>query len=839
MNKLNKTLLTTILGAGSILTLPAQSYKYNVTGTVKDSLSGTPEPYVTLRLLRQGSAQAIAAVTSDADGRFLIGTNAAKGPYTLEVISLGKATLSRTVTLADSTVDMGTLLLQENATELGEATVTAQRQLVKAEVDRLSYSMKDDPDAQTNSLLDMLRKVPMVTVDGEDNITVNGSSGFKVYVNGKPSQMMSNNPSLILKNYPASNVKQVEVITDPGAKYDAEGTAGILNIVTQSETKTSGYTFSPSVNPSNRGISFNMFGMAQFDKLTLSAYYGVGYNKRPDGTSSSERETYGDDTYHLLRSAGTTTGDGTFQYGNLDASYEFDDKNLLTLSAGLHYYHGNSTALTTYDMTNVNGAQVYGYQLATKSKQRNEGYDVSADYQHTFGKENQMLTLSYRFETSPSSNTSTTIYSELTGDVPYALEDRYATPDNRSSEHTAQADFTTPLGKLHTLSTGVKYIYRLNRSDNTEDTRTSGSTDDFARDEDNSILYRHRADIAAAYGEYTLKAGDVSARAGLRYEWSRFDVSYPDGKRDAFTSHFSDLVPSLNLSYNLKPTMLLRAGYNLRIGRPSISYLSPYVSRPTAETQSYGNPNLDSEKAHNFEMSFGTFGQKLSLNVSLNYMLQTDGMTAYSFLDDSNIMTTTYGNLMHTKSLRLNVFMSWMIAPGTSLSVNADGNYADYKAYHYYNDATAHNSGFGGNGFFGLQQTLPWKLKLNVYGGGGLRSKMLQGTSAGYSFYGLSLSRSFLKEDRLTLTAQASNFIKPKRLYRSTTTTETFRNESVNSSDWMRFGIGIRFRLGSLNTTVKKTSRTIENSDVVGGQSSGADGSQGGDGQGSSSGMGQ
>ena len=833
---LRTLLLTTVVGAASSQTLPAQNYKHLIEGTVKDSITGSAEPFTTVRLLTTGKAETVATMTSDAEGRFRLGTDAERGNYILEIISLGKAPLRRHVTVGDSVVNVGTLLLRENSTELGEATVTAQRQLVKAEVDRVSYAMKDDPDAQTSSLLDMLRKVPMVTVDGEDNISVNGSSGFKVYVNGKPSQMMSANPSLILKNYPASNVKRVEVITDPGAKYDAEGTSGILNIVTQTETQTSGYTFSPSLNPSNRGISFNMFGMAQFGKLTFSAYYGIGHNRRPDGTSSSERETFHDDTYHLLRSEGTTTGRGTFQYGNIDASYEFDENNLLSVSAGLNAYNGRSTALTSYSMTDIGGAEVYSYQLTSASKTRDAGYNASADFQHTFGKEGQMLTFSYRFDMSPSATTSTTVYDDLTN-VPYELEDRYADPDNRSTEHTAQADFTTPLGTGHTLSTGIKYIYRLNRSENTENTRASGTADEFIRDEDNSIDYRHRADIAAAYGEYSLKLGNLSTRAGVRYEWSRFDVSYPDGKREAFTTDFSDLVPSLNLSYNLSPTAIVKAGYNLRIGRPDISYLSPYVSRPTAETQSYGNPNLDSEKAHNIEASFGTFSQKLNLNVGLTYMLQTDGLTSYSFLDENSVMTTTFGNMMHTKLLRLNVFLNWMFTTSSSLMMNASGSYADYKAYHYYEDATAHNYGFGANGFFGLRQDLPLKLKLMVFGGGGLRTKTLQGTSPGYHFYGLSLSRSFLEEDRLTISANANNFIHPEQQMRSTTTTETFRATSVSSTNWMRFGISIRYRLGGLNTTVKKAARTIENSDVMQ-QQSGATSESPGAGQ-DTGGMGQ
>ena len=138
----------------------------------------------------------------------------------------------RTFNIKDnSPIDLGTLYISDNVTQLGNVEVVAQKPLVKMTVDKMSYSVSDDVDAKTNTVLDMLRKVPMVTVDGSDNITVNGSSSFKVFVDGKPSVMMSSNPSQIFKNMPASSVQNIEVVTNPGAKYDAEGVGGVLNLI--------------------------------------------------------------------------------------------------------------------------------------------------------------------------------------------------------------------------------------------------------------------------------------------------------------------------------------------------------------------------------------------------------------------------------------------------------------------------------------------------------------------------------------------------------------------------------------------------------------------------------
>ncbi len=810
-----RTLLSTI-ALFCCLAAGAQNGTYIIKGVVKDSLTAAAQEFVTIRLARIGETKPVAVAVTDEQGRFKLSTTA-KGKLELTAIFIGKTPVKRTVQLpAQSPIDLGTLLMSDAQTTLGEATVTAQRPVVTAEVDRIGYSMKEDPEAQTSSLLDMLRKMPMVEVDGEDNIKVNGNAGFKVYVNGKPNQMMSANPSLILKNYPASAVKKVEVITDPGAKYDAEGVSGILNIVTDAETKTSGYTVTPNVSVGNRDVNGNVFAMVQAGKFTLSANYGIGQHKRPEGTSWSEREAYADPVNHLLRSDGTTEDNGTFQFGSLDASYEFDANNLLSVSAGLNTYRGHGTSLTDYRMTAADGTPTYGYKLFAKTRNKHEGYNVSSDYQHTFAKEGQFLTLSYRFNTNPGGTRQRSYYSDVEN-VPavYDLTDRYSDPDRRSSEHTAQADFTTPIGKAHTLSAGVKYIYRLNSSDNVEMTRPYGTEDAFVVDEDASIDYRHRADIAAAYGEYNLKLGGFSARAGLRYEYSRYEVSYPDGNREGFSTDFNNLVPSVNFGYNFSPSMLFKASYNIRIGRPDISYLSPYVERVTAESQTYGNPRLDAETAHNFTLGFSTFNPKLSINATLAYTLQNDGLTRYSFLDENNIMTSTYGNLLHSKTLALGCFVNWTPVIGTSLNLNAEGNYRDYKAYRYHNGANAHNSGFGGGIFGGVRQNFPWKLKFGIHGGGRFGGIELQGTRPMFYFYGVNLSRSFLKEDRLTVTVSAGNFANPKRKFRSETYTPDYSYISENTTDFMRFNVGVRFRIGSLKASVKKASRTIENSDVI------------------------
>lgn len=302
---------------------------------------------------------------------------------------------------------------------------------------------------------------------------------------------------------------------------------------------------------------------------------------------------------------------------------------------------------------------------------------------------------------------------------------------------------------------------------------------------------------------------------GNRYEYYHVRVTYPDGKSRPFGTHMDDWVPSVTLGYNLKPTMMLKAGYNLRIARPDISYLSPYQVSYSPEAVKYGNPNLKSEKGHNLNMTFSTFSAKLTLNATLTYAFSNNGMEEYSFVEDG-VMHTTYEGFRHSKETTLSTFINWTIIKGTTLNLNASGSYADRKAQ----IIGSHNSGFAGNAWGGIQQVLPWKMKLGLWLGGNTSQVALQGRTAGFFFYSFNLSRAFLKEDRLSVNLQAGNFIGRYQNFRNTTSTSQMHMFTNSRNDFLRYSIGISYRLGSLKASVKKTQRSIENDDVLKGNNS-------------------
>ena len=792
-----------------------------VEGTVVDSLTQSPEPYATLRLLRPGEKQAFKALTADANGHFRLELPKA-GRYTLECAVLGKQTLRREV-VADgrTSVSLGTLRMQDITGALATATVTAARPLVKTEIDKIAYSLAEDPDAKTSTLLDMLRKVPLVTVDGEDEIKVKGSTGFKVYVNGKPNQMMSAKPADIFKVFPASAVKKIEVITDPGAKYDAEGLTGILNIVTEENAKTDGYTFSPTIGLTNRGMHGGLFGMVQAGKFTLSANYSAGHSTQPDCSITQERESFADAENHLFRENGSVADNsGTWHFGSLEASYELDKHNLFSLSAGIMSYKGDFLYSSQSLMTQADGTRRYGYAHRMEGKIDNPSFNLGFDYQHSFGKEGQMLTLSYRLDNSPTRDTRRSTYSFAPDEVlPFELADLSNFDKKRFTEQTGQVDFTSPLGKIHELSFGAKYINRQNRSTALEQQRPSGSDADFATNDENSVRYRHQTDIVAGYAEYKLKLEKLSARIGTRYEYSHVRASYPGRAAAGFTKSLSDLVPNVSLGYSLSQLHMLKCSYSMRVGRPGINYLSPYVQHNNPTELSYGNPALESERYHSLSLDFSSFTPKLMVNASLGYGWSNNGTMEYQFMKEG-VLHKTFENMLHQKNLTLSAFVNWNLTQTTSLNLNGSARYDNFRCYR----TGDHNYGASANAFLGLKQLLPWGLKANVMGGYNSGAVQAQGKGTSNFFHLLTLSRSFLPEDRLTVTLQGVNFIHPRQKFTTRVETEAFRSVQTMRIEPYRIGVSLTYRIGKLQTQVKKAQRSIQNDDVMKGNSSSAPG---------------
>ena len=806
---------------------------FQVKGILLDSLTQEGEPYATIKIVKkEAPAKALKMLVTDMKGQFqekVPGT----GNFVMTITSVGRTPIVKdfSVKAGEKLVDFGTLYIVDASNELGQVEIVAQKPLVKADIDKIEYNVQDDPDAQSNSVLEMLRKVPLVTVDGEDNIQVNGSSSFKVYVNGKPNNMMSNNPTEVLKSMPANSIKHIEVITNPGPKYDAEGVGGILNIVTVG-SGLEGYTATFSANVSNRGAG-GAFGTIKSGKLTVSARYNYNYNDQPRNYSSGSQHVTPEavtENSSNLDYDGSNKGHGSFQSGSMEASYEIDTLRLVTMSFGLWGGGNKSNGSTDYIATfpeNINAAPIYSYSAFNRSKSSWYSIDGGIDYQRLFKVKDRMLTFSYKINTRPQTSDSYTEYEIDNGynpdwaDYLNRLKNQHNDGEQNTTEHTFQADYTTPIGKLHTLEAGAKYILRNNSSE--DDRFDADDTGKYEYNKDQSSHYKHSNDIIAAYLGYGLKVKRLSGRLGLRYEHTIQDVKYLVGRGEDFTKNFDDVVPSASIGYKLTDMSNLRLGYNMRIYRPGIWALNPYLNDADPSYISRGNPELDSEKSHAFNLSYSNFIQKFNVNISARYSFTNNSIENVTRLmpdteieglknpTGKDVLYSTYANIGKTRYASVNGYVNWNATSRTRIYMNMSGNYSYLEG-----GEGMRNDGWSLFAYGGAQHTLPhdWRISMNVFGQ--TPWIMLQGKGSSFFDYGVSVNKSFLNK-RLTLSAFASNFFKKYMNQSSTTEGSGFVRESNYKYSRQRFGVSVSYRIGELKASVKKAARTISNDDVKSG----------------------
>lgn len=809
---------------------------FQVKGVLLDSLTQESEPYATIKIAKKHApARAVKMLVTDMKGKFqekVPGT----GDFVMTISSVGRNNIVKnfSVKTGGQLVDFGTLYITDASNELGQVEVVAQKPLVKVDVDKIEYNIEDDPDSKTNTVIEMLRKVPLVTVDGEDNIQVNGSSSFKIHVNGKPNNMMSNNPKEVLKSMPANTIKYIEVITSPGAKYDAEGVGGILNIVTVG-SGFEGYTATFSARASNMGLGGGAYATIKQGKLTLTGNYNYSYNNQPTSYSDSYREDYTSTDQKYLESTSSSDYSGQFQHGNVEASYEIDTLRLITMSIGMYGGGNDNDSEGNTEMWNeARDKKAYSYRTSTTGDGSWYSIRGNIDYQRVSKKnKDRMLTLSYKINTQPQESDNFNRYLDRY-QVPEAflLYNSHTFGKTNTTEHTFQVDYTTPIGKLHTIETGMKYIIRNNISENNfEEDKSSDGNGNYEYNKDRSSNYKHLNDILAAYLGYTLRYKDFTFKPGIRFEHTAQDVRYIVGAGEDFKVDYNDVVPSVSMGIKLGKTQTLRGGYDMRIYRPGIWYLNPYFDDRNPMFITQGNSELESEKSHAFNLSYSSFTAKFNVNVALRHSFNNNGIERVSHLIGENgeyfgadnmhfapegALYSTYENIGKSRNTNLSLYLNWNASPKTRIYVNGRGSYSDIKSP----SQNLHNYGWQGSMYGGVQHTFPWKLRASLNAGGSTPYISLQGKGSGYYYYSLSVNRSFLK-DRLTVSAYASNLFSKYINFDNTTFGQNFYSTSKSRYPNRSFGMSISYRIGELKASVKKAARSINNDDVKGGSGEG------------------
>lgn len=780
----------------------------DITGTVIAEPEKQPDGFATVALYAAtDTVKPLTAVVADEAGRFIIRCDEA-GDYRLRVSSVGRKPAFVDFSLAGKDLDLGVISVETDAAMLGEVEVAAQRPLVSKEIDRIGYDVQADPDAETSTLTEILRKVPMVSVDGEGNITVKGST-FKVYKNGRPNHSFSTNTKDIFAAIPASSIKKIEVITDPGAREDAEGTGMILNIVTVSDSPLKGVLGTASLSMSTkREIPLpNLWLTSQIGKVNFSV--SGGYSRQNYRSQKGHDEALG--TYHTtgntFSNIGTSESMSDYGWVNLELSYDLDSLNLFTAEFGASPYSGRSRGVDHVAMLD---GETPVYRYANRyERPRNKYTDLSGvfNYQHSTRRPGETLTLSYQISSTNQNHKYVSEYEDMVS-MPVGYTGVESATRLWFMEHTVQFDWVHPFNKHHKLDLGAKYIFRQNHSITDYDYVGAGTThDDF----------RHRTQVGAAYFDYRVSYGPISARVGLRYEYSRLDAKFLDGSQPSFGRDLNDLVPAASVMWQINDANHLRVNYSTSIQRPGISYLNPAVNA-SPYIVSFGNPDLESARVNNLSANYSLTKNKLYLDFSLFYTFSNNELCHVRWME-GNVLYSSFDNGDRQRMFYGNLYLQYSPTDKTQITGGGSGGLG--RCYSPKTGAKVER--WVWHPWVQVSQRLPWKLRANgifQYGNGYVSSvyqyQVPQG--AAQFWYSIALQRSFLKEDRLTVRVYGCNLFMPSKFKSRTYSVNSDYTGIRDTYSYLNCygGISVSFRFGSLKSEVKKVDRSISNDDLQG-----------------------
>lgn len=709
--------------------------------------------------------------------------------------------------------------------DLNDVVVVAKKDIVKSDGGKLSYNMSEDKSSRGATLLDALRKVPMVAVNGDDKITIKGSEAFKIYVNGKPNPMLEANYSTIFKSMPADAISKIEVITEPGAKYDAEGAAGILNLIINDQQSVDGTMGSiqgyfsnqmqgGGVNISSRRNTLSLDANVNYSNGNLWPRYNVSKSKTINDNNKNE--------YTINQIMEAVIGSQMTQ-GSLNVGWEPTKKDLITFGGDFNIVNASMPKvwITTktynfYDRLNSNFRQTMD-----GSKIDNLTASGNVSYQHKFNDEGENLIFMYLFNYGDGLKdlvSKNNVLDEQNFVVPYPEggKDKYILNyiDNINREHTFQADYSKPFADgAQLLEFGGKAILRNNYTNGIQ--RAAWNKNDLHRDvlngqevmTNNDVRMSQLQDIYAAYGAYQTTINKWVANAGLRYEFTRTSFTDYIAKKNSPWTLLHDVVPNAALTYMLGPTENIRLAYQMRIARPMLEQMSPFNMAIINNNVSIGNPDLKSDHNNKISLTYSNYAGEWGGNISGEYSLTDNAITQYIYWKETTLYST-FKNIGRNQQFSLTGYLMHKPTPLTQISLSGNLSYIDMQAQ------SLSNSGVSGYYNVNINHTFPLDINAYLYGGQGLPTIMLQGKGFGWYYYGLGLSRDFLQSKRLQVALNATNFMQRMIYYNFEQSDSTHTMNMETAAENWNVRLSLTWKFGNLKVkSGSKVSKKIENDD--------------------------
>jgi outer membrane receptor for ferrienterochelin and colicin len=778
---------------------------YTVNGQLVDSALHSPVEFATLSI-KNKSASTEKKMATDKNGNFIFQKLPA-GQYQLAIEMTGYFSKIINIDLHDSlnySADIGKIILVQKIKQLAEVKVVTKKPLVTQEIDRIIYNVQEDPDSKIFNTLDMMRKVPFISLTGDDQVQLKGSTNFKVLLDGKNSSILSSkNLKDALRGIPASSILQIEVITTPPAKYESEGLGGIINIITNKKLKD-GYNGSFSANYSRLFSGVSLGQNLKKGKFGLSAFEGSSWERTPLSPFWLSLKQSSLPIFELSEN-GHKRYNGNSIYGNSMLSLEFDTLNLLTANVGLNsgINHQKSDQLTgVFDEA---GSLNQSYSLYTMRKNNDMGYDAGLNYQRGFKKnKTQLLTLSYRYLNTHSEFENSNL---VNNKLNYTAEDFRQKDKAGLSEHTVQLDYVQPAKKI-TIETGSKWILRNKFSDFAQE-NFNASSKQFETDPGRSDVFNYKENIFSFYNSYSLKLKSWALKPGFRLEITNINADFKTTGA-LLDRNYLNLIPSVSFLHRFKNTSTGTAGYTQRIQRPGISLLNPFEDQSDPRFRRIGNPGLLPVLTHNFMLNYSRFKKSsISIGATYTFSRNTIQSVAGSSTIDS-IVRITYRNIGKYTNLGTNANLTIPIGKTLSLTGNGNLNYV-------WIEGTVENKKLKNQGVEGFAYSyLSWRAKKNwrislnagFYG----PTRNLQGNSNTYFYSSASVSKQIFKQ-KGNLSLSISNPFQKYRTLRTIISTTSFEEEVVNKNYYRNISVGFYFRFGKLTEEIKKNRRNINNDD--------------------------
>ncbi|PRY88152.1 TonB-dependent receptor domain-containing protein [Mongoliibacter ruber] len=799
-------------------TVEVETPVYKISGKVMESGSGEPVAYSAVSLIDVESGKTIAGAVADFDGEFII-TNFTNGKYVVQVSFMGFEPFSSpTITVTDTNFDinLGNLSLSTDAVALQEVTVMGQRDLIEEKVDRTIYNAENDRTLVGGDAADVMRRVPMLSVDLDGNVSMRGSSNILVLINGKQSAIVASNVSEALKQIPAEEIKSIEVITSPSAKYDAEGTGGVINIVTK-KNNLQGATLNINSSAGLRGSNLGLNASLKRGKMgwTLGGFGRAGYNIL-GSFENNQMVTGADGTVaNIFQSADTRTNMMFGRY-NFGWDYEINKFNFMTASVsfGLRNMQNRQDGLLTE--TFIEEELVNSLLRDVNTRNFSNNVDVNYNYTRTYEKPLKEFSISGLYSQNNLTNDFVnSLYNGTFDDILSRIKNNNL---GRNQEFTIQLDYVTPIGdnKNQILEYGAKNILRRAESDFAYFT-AEGSDGEFEKVDDINLSneFSYDQNVTAAYASYmTNFLKDYSFKGGLRYEYTTINADFRNSEIDADIPSYGLLIPSVNLSRKLEKGNMIKAAYNRRVQRPFLNFLNPNINAANPQQITQGNPLLDPELTDNYEMSYSTYIKGSSLNFTTYFRNTTGSIQPVRTVTDNDVIYTTYENIGFERAYGFSVFSNINVSGKFSLNGSVDGYYADLTNGLDDPMFAASNQGFVISGRIFANYSLPknWQIQSFAFARG--RQVQLQGFAGGFGMYSLNLNKQF-NENRGSIGFGAENFVTREMVIRNELNTPTIMQQGSNAMRNMNFKINFNYRIGKLSMDgPRRRKRGVTNDDI-------------------------